>query len=152
YGYCTTDGKTDRAAYCVIDDDFAEFAGAPEKSLRVTAAHEFFHAVQFAYRVFYDYWLMEGTAAWVEDEIYDHINDNLQYLNRSALRFPDVPLDTVRPVDSTHPQDFNWVYGSWIWWRFLTEYFGPDGRRDPSVVRQIWERLAADGPAEGSMA
>ncbi len=145
YGYCTIDDVAERAAYCVVDDDFAEFAAAPEKSLRVTAAHEFFHAVQFAYRLDVDYWLMEGTAAWVEDEIYDAINDNLQYLNRSALRFPAAPLDFVDPAD------FNWVYGSWIWWRFLTEYFGPDGRSDPTVVRQVWERLASNGPAEGTM-
>lgn len=145
YGYCTIDDIADRSAYCVVDDDFAEFAGTPERSLRVTAAHEFFHAVQFAYRIDGDHWLMEGTAAWVEDEVYDHINDNLQYLSRSALRFPDAPLDFV------DPSDFNWVYGSWIWWRFLTEHFGVDGRRDPSVVREVWERLATDGPGEGSM-
>jgi hypothetical protein len=145
YGYCTMDDVAERAAYCVVDNDFAGFASSPEKSLRVTAAHEFFHAVQFAYRIDTDYWLMEGTAAWIEDEVYDSINDNLQYLNRSALRFPAAPLDFV------DPEDFNWVYGSWIWWRFLTEYFSVDGERDPYVIRQIWQRLAADGPAEGSL-
>lgn len=145
YGYCTMDDVAERAAYCVVDNDFVGFAASAEKSLRVTAAHEFFHAVQFAYRVDADYWLMEGTAAWVEDEVYDQINDNLQYLKRSALMFPDAPLDYV------DPEDFNWVYGSWIWWRFLTEYFGKDGATDPYVIRQIWQRLAADGPGEGSL-
>jgi hypothetical protein len=145
YGYCTMDDLADRAAYCVVDDDFADFSPSPEKDLRVTAAHEFFHAVQFAYRIDADYWVMEGTAAWVEDEVYDHINDNLQYLKRSALTFPDAPLDYV------DPEDLNWVYGSWIWWRFLSEYFGEDGSRDPHVVRQVWQRLAGDGPREGSL-
>lgn len=145
YGYCTMDDAAEQAAYCVVDNDFENFVAPPEQSLRVTAAHEFFHAVQFAYRVDGDYWLMEGTAAWVEDEVYDNINDNLQYLNRSALRFPAAPLDFV------DPEDFNWVYGSWIWWRFLTEYFSVDGVPDPSVIRQVWQRLAVDGPAEGSL-
>ena len=145
YGYCTMDDAADQAAYCVVDNDFEDFAAPPEQSLRVTAAHEFFHAVQFAYRVDGDYWLMEGTAAWVEDEVYDNINDTLQYINRSALRFPAAPLDFV------DPEDFNWVYGSWIWWRFLTEYFSVDEERSPGVVKQVWQRLAADGPAEGSL-
>jgi hypothetical protein len=151
YGYCTMDDPADRAAYCVVDDDFADFASSPEKSLRVTAAHEFFHAVQFAYDPFADYWVMEGTAAWVEDEVYDSINDNLQYLSRSSLRFPAMPLDFIDRDTRSFDYEPNWMYGSWIWWRFLTEYFAVDGKRDPSVVRQVWQRLAADGSAERSL-
>ena len=51
----------------------------------MTAAHEFFHAVQFAYNAFQDSWLLESTAAWVEDEAFDSVNDNYQYLRSSAL-------------------------------------------------------------------
>ena len=47
----------------------------------MTAAHEFFHAVQFAYDAADDQWFMESTATWMEDEIYDDVNDNLQYLS-----------------------------------------------------------------------
>ena len=55
YGYCTTERKAYRytySGYCVLDDDFDpdQFNGAPAlDSLKVTAAHEFFHAVQYAY-------------------------------------------------------------------------------------------------------
>ena len=50
YGYCTSDdtsGAHQVAAYCALDDDFAksQFGAAPLNSLRVTAAHEFFHAI-----------------------------------------------------------------------------------------------------------
>ena len=55
-------------------------ASRRSNSLRVTAAHEFFHAIQFAYDVNEDIWFMEGTATWVEDEVYDSINDNYQFL------------------------------------------------------------------------
>ena len=58
YGYCATDDPDepflwDLSAYCVVDNDFAkaQFAAPPLNSLRVTAAHEFFHAVQFAYDI-----------------------------------------------------------------------------------------------------
>ena len=41
------------SGYCVLDDDYArsEFGptNTPRENLQVTAAHEFFHAVQFAY-------------------------------------------------------------------------------------------------------
>ena len=53
-----------------------------------------FHAVQFGYDIAEDSWFLEATAAWVEDEMYDDVNDNLQYLKQSPLRLPRVPMDT----------------------------------------------------------
>ena len=52
----------------------------PHQSLRVTAAHEFFHAIQFGYDYAEDGWLMEATATWVEERVADDVNDNRQYL------------------------------------------------------------------------
>ncbi|MGH8868086.1 MAG: MXAN_6640 family putative metalloprotease [Actinomycetes bacterium] len=143
YGFCTSDDPNlsdssypfwDFSAYCVVDDDFAvgQFGAPPLESLKVTAAHEFFHAVQFAYDAFEDNWLMEGTATWIEDEVYDGVNDNLQYLEQSPLRQPGKSLDGV-------------VYGSWVFFRFMSEHFGPAGSDQPFVIRQVWQR--ADGSA-----
>ena len=52
YGYCAPEhlvpGERNVASsYCVLDNDFAEFALPPTPSMRVTVAHELFHAVQF---------------------------------------------------------------------------------------------------------
>lgn len=149
YGYCVpevSDPEPRRVpGYCVIDNDFVGYSGRPLADLKVTAAHEFFHLVQFAYTNQMDYWVAEGTAAWIEDEVYDDIDDNLQYLARSALSVSQAPLDFI------DPDDFNWAYGSWIWWRFLTEYLGSPGKPDTDVVRQVWQRLAADGSPESSL-
>ena len=44
--------KRTASGYCVLDNDFAaaQFPlRAPRGNLRVTAAHEFFHAIQYAY-------------------------------------------------------------------------------------------------------
>jgi hypothetical protein len=142
YGYCATDDPNadpasgyayhDFSAYCVVDNDYAEFpppsTGLP--GLHVTMAHEFFHAVQFAYDEFEDRWFMESTATWMEDEVYDGVNDNLQYLVESPIRTPRVPLD--------QNSRFN-VYGDWIWPRFLVE--SSDG--DTTIVRQAWENADA---------
>ncbi|HWO70718.1 MAG TPA: MXAN_6640 family putative metalloprotease, partial [Actinomycetota bacterium] len=149
YGYCTTDDPNafdegypywDVSAYCVLDDDYAsdQFPSTSGlEALQVTAAHEFFHAVQGAYDWFEDPWFFEGTAAWMEDEVYDEVDDNLQYLPDSPLRHREIPLDLGR----------RYRYGAWIFWRFLSEYFGSDGVPDPTIVRRAWE--FADGSAGG---
>ncbi len=144
YGYCLPEPSSDTsdwsaAGHCGVDNDFstAQFgsSGGPD-ALRVTAAHELFHAVQFAYDFLEDAWLMEGTAAWVEDVVFDEINDNYQYLETSALAIPHVPLDLAS-------QEYGTAYGSWLFWRFVTEYFQEDLTQDPSIIRRVWER--ADG-------
>jgi hypothetical protein len=148
YGYCTSDdpnlGPTstyefwDASAYCVVDDDYREFPLPGLPSLQVTVAHEFFHAVQFAYDVFEDAWFMEGTAVWMEDEVYDDVNDNHQYFAHSQLRHPEKPLDFGT-------QSYLGWYGSWVFFRFLEEYIAD--HPDPSIVRAAWE--AADGAPGG---
>jgi hypothetical protein len=148
YGYCTTDdpglatpGTFTASAYCVVDNNFTEpvFQNhTPIQNLKVTLAHEFFHAVQFAYDIGEDTWLMEGTATWMEDQVYDSINDNRQYLQNSQLKYPWIPLD--------HSANCCFQYGSWIWFRFLSETIGP------GVIQQIWNRAdaAPGGPDDYS--
>ncbi len=142
YGWCTSDDPhlfgaypyRDVSAYCKVDNDYAGFSGAPLDNLRVTAAHEFFHAIQYAYDFAEDSWFMEGTATWVEDEVYDAINDNYQYLRDSAMADPRSPIDEgmgYRP------------YGSFLYWRYLAESIS----EGPGLIRRIWER--ADGSLGG---
>jgi hypothetical protein len=152
FGYCTTDDPDilngnvppyDGSAYCVIDNDFsaAEFGSSSgELGLQVTLAHEFFHAVQFAYDLFEDTWFMESTATWMEDEVFDDVNDNYHYLSASSLRNGFVP------VDDGDRKEFA-LYGNWVFIRFLSEYFGSNGTPDPTIVRDAWE--LADGAQGG---
>ena len=143
YGYCTTDkrvpGHGTAAAYCVLDNNYTEkvFQGQqPIENLEVTAAHEYFHAVQFAYDVGEAAWFMEGTATWAEDELYTDINDNRQFLSSGPLGRPAQSLTNNAGV-----------YGSWIFFRFLTERYpalnAPGGL--PVIIRDLWSR-AAGGP------
>ncbi|MGH3052375.1 MAG: MXAN_6640 family putative metalloprotease [Gaiellaceae bacterium] len=143
FGYCTTDDPNAGAsnppypfyafsAYCVVDNDFVNFGTAhtPQEFLEVTAAHEFFHAIQFAYDAAEDLWLLEGTAAWMEDEVYPAINDNLTFLDRSAASSPGTPIDR---------SDGGFEYGSWLFFRYLSERLVGDR----AIVREVWTR--ADG-------
>jgi hypothetical protein len=143
YGYCTSDGAGDSQrsqidAYCVLDNDYrpGQFrVHTPLQNLQVTAAHEFFHAVQFAYDAYEDDWLMEGTAAWMEDQVYDGVNDNRQYLAASQLAAPFLSLDAGAGGAE---------YGAWIFWRYLSESAGSGAADDPTVVRDVWNATVGE--------
>ena len=153
YGYCTTDQPNldpppyNAWAFCVLDNDYSpsQFStNTPLENLQVTAAHEYFHAVQFAYDAFEDSWFLEATATWAEDELYDDVDDNLQYLARSPLSQPGRPLDTWA---NDNGPDSGAQYGEWIFFRFLSENISAEEGGMPTIVRDMWER--ADGAAGG---
>jgi hypothetical protein len=148
YGYCAPEallGNGSAPSYCVLDNDYSrqEYPyNNPMGNLRVTGAHEFFHAVQYAYDATEDSWLLETTATWVEDELFDGVDDNRNYLGGSALRKPQTALDLPD----------HW-YGNWIWWRFLTERHPETaGTGLPILIRNLWERAGrVDAPDDYSM-
>jgi hypothetical protein len=157
YGYCTTDDPNvtspsshyqffDASAYCVVDNNFTgDFFPAtghtPLENLEVTAAHEFFHAVQFAYDAFEDQWFLESTATWMEDEnlLYDDVDDNVNYLPDGPLGKPLVPLDK----GATNADPCCHVYGDWIFFRYLTEKYSP------GLVKTIWNNADASEDTDG---
>jgi hypothetical protein len=120
------------SSYLLLDNDFkrSQYGADPMQVARVTAAHEFFHAIQYAYDVGADSWLKESTATWMEDQFDDSSNDNRQYLPWSQLRRPGTPLDTFSTSGFEQ-------YGNWAFFEYLSEHFG---RR---VVRSIWQRAAS---------
>ena len=94
------------------DDPEGKVIGAQ----KVTCAHEYYHAVQFAYD--FDYgnrWWMECTAVFFEDVLYPEVNDNYNYLDL----FFDFP-DTFLIIDNSH------MYGTFIWASYLVDNYGFD--------------------------
>lgn len=141
YGYCATESRVrNRTAsgFCVLDNDFSasQFPqNAPETNLAVTAAHEFFHAIQYAYDFAEDPWMMESTATWMEERVATDVNDNRQYLPYSQLYTPFIPLDMFSMGSF-------YQYGNWIFWEHLTNRFGT------SFVNKAWNQagsLRGDG-------
>jgi hypothetical protein len=141
YGYCTSDDprysrQSNVSGYCVFDDDFSarQFpATHGVAALKVTAAHEFNHAIQFSYDVREDRWLLEATATNMEATVYRTIHDNYQY-------FPSSPLSKSkpwRPIDLFQTSGTN-QYGVWIFFHFLCQRYG-----SCDIVREIWEDAAA---------
>ena len=146
FGYATPDaGQTGRSqrAYLVMDDDYAqdEFPRYADylAPMQVTAAHEYNHVLAFGYDVFQDTWFLESTAVWMEDVVYDDVNDYLAYVGPWA-QLTQVPL--TRFADSDQADPFNVkAYGDAVFSRWLDIRYGRD------LIRGAWERSSTTNPA-----
>jgi hypothetical protein len=110
--------------YLVLDNDYDpfEFPGTkPIQDLEVTFAHEYNHILQFGYDAYQDAWFAESTATWMEDQVYNNVNDYLRYVRRWA-RLYDTPLTATAIRE----------YGSAVWIQWLAHRYGRD------IVRRAW--------------
>jgi PKD repeat protein len=114
-------------SYLVVENDFAAYPGNRRDNIRVTLAHEFNHSIQIGYGEDEALWLMEATSTWMEDEVYDNINDNYQFLDELFL-YPDIALDVP------DGQAYFYGYSRWIFIRYISEHQGGQ-----STVRRAWE-------------
>ena len=97
-------------------------------SLDVAGGEIVFDAVQFGYDAYEDGWILESTATWVEDELFDKVNDNRFYLADSPLSRPSKSLDRFGGL---------YHYGAWIWWRFLTEAYPARGTSGLPLIMRL---------------
>ncbi len=110
--------------YLVLDNDYSafEFPGTkPLSDLEVTFAHEYNHILQFGYDAYQDAWFAESTATWMEDEVYDRIDDYLRYVRR-WVKLWETPLTTSSIKE----------YGSAVWNQWLARRYGT------AVIRRAW--------------
>jgi hypothetical protein len=136
-------------AYCGFDNDYASSPWLdPTSLLQITVAHEYFHAVQYAYDAEDDAWLYESTATAMEDELYDDVNDNASFLGYGQMGDPEAtgyPLSgPATPLDVF---DVN-AYGNWAFWRYLTEQHPDETAGVPNLVRELWRALDTTQGAE----
>jgi hypothetical protein len=125
----TSDGRPrTNTAHMVLDVDFRGFSCTPIVCLRATAAHEFFHVIQFAYDTYEQRWFMESTATWMEERVFDGANDNRQFLSSSSIAHPVWPLDDERAM-----------YGNWAFHESYTQRLGS------RLVREEWYRAGQPG-------
>jgi len=134
-----TDGKMRMTSYVELDNDYQGYSLYPPDEwvqiLSVTAAHEYFHAIQYGIDAYEflenaeDYsgnvWWHEQTATWMEDMVYDNVNDYYYYLPG----FFDHPNWAL-----TSQYKGNYEYGACVWPRYLSERFGEE------IIHDIWEQ------------
>ncbi len=102
-----------------------------ERKIRANLAHEFMHAIQFAFdlsegKLVPDYrWLADATATWAEHFVFE--NDHMEHADAPAfLNRLDDPLET-------DPDTNNRRYGAYLYFFHHVRFFGED------IVRFAWE-------------
>lgn len=118
--------------YLVLDNDYDPFqypGTKPSAELEVTFAHEYCHILQMNYDAYQDAWMAESTAVWMEDQVYNGINDYLRYVRRWVHLYK-TPL-TANSIRE---------YGGTVWNEWLVRRYGRD------IVRDAWARAAHTRP------
>ncbi len=131
YGYTTISNASIGLTRIVMHPNFEGFPpnddpeGNAWGAAKVTAAHEFKHATQYATSRWSEGGWNEVDAVWAEDLVYDMVNDYYNYLpGDSPIRHPETPLDGG-PTGTGSYEDCVWE----IW---MSETFGND------IITDYW--------------
>jgi hypothetical protein len=141
FGYVAPDPQVSSDSlfsYLVMDKDFSRFSAAltGPQEMRVTAAHEYNHVLQFGIDAFEDTWMFESTATFFENQVYPAIDDYLGYLNTWVQS-----TTTVQPLTSASAGGGLKIYGSAVWNHFVA------GRHGAGTILGAWQ--AKNRPAAG---
>jgi len=140
YGSNQDDERNDvsvTTSYIFIDNGMTEkeYFTYGIDAMKTTIAHEFFHAVQRAYRNFSmntnpeDLYFYEMSSAWVEDIVYPDINDYIQPgWTDDFFDFPDM-LQNIYDTDG---------YSIALYAHYLTSKIGEG---DNGIIQDIWEEF-----------
>jgi hypothetical protein len=143
YGYTDVDnpgpeGGTS-STFMTIDSDFSWVTPDSNKgipALKVTLAHEFFHAIQLGRYGYWtnDRWFYEISSVWMEDVVYTGVNDYYNYLlaSWSHFRVPTTPLTSNDVI----------MYSRGIWGQYIAKAFGND------AMRHTWEQVRLAAPLQ----
>ena len=129
YGWNCPDGD-DGASWVVIDDDYigANYSTSGLDAMKISIAHEYFHAIQRAYvpvpgqnSFFY-----ELSSIWIEDLIYPDINDYIFFSQYGDDYFSN----PERNMNSYNG------YGLGLYGHYLNEIY------DNQIMQRIWEEYS----------
>ena len=131
-GLTETDAMT---SYMVMRSNYSGFSGGTDTCISVTAAHEYFHAIQNGYNSEMGIWLMEMTAPWAEDYNFSGYDDNFQYL-MGVFGTPDIAMN-LNDNDDPDGLGGHW-YATWIFWKYVTE------QTDDNITKSVFERTVTN--------
>ncbi len=143
-------------SYILIDNDYFEssysavndYRARPLDAVRVTAAHEYIHAVQFGIDAFefegsspnFRFYWYEISAVAMEELLYDEIDDYYAYLyqtfNATPFKQPFRSLQTFGFFGA----DGDFPYAMGVFGIYLNEKFGPE------LTMNIWRGCGRQGP------
>jgi hypothetical protein len=133
-GQVNEDGRASRHlhGYLVLDNDYEPFEfphTTQGRDLKVTLAHEYNHILQFGYDAYEDPWFAESSAVWMEDQVYNGIDDYLRYV-RHWVKLWETPL-TANSIKE---------YGTAVWNEWLARHYSR------ALIRKAWAGAAQVRP------
>ena len=131
YGFNAIDNQQTGSSYIVIDDEYEEsdYYIPGLNTMRLTVAHEFFHAVQRAYRIYPNTsgYFYEMSSTWIEDVIVPDGNDYIFWVD-NFFNNPDQDIDDTNGYSIA-------LYG-----HYLTQVIEQEpNQMSSSIIREIWE-------------
>ena len=161
-------GTPEIYSYIEVDNDYVGASinddpeGYQKGAMKVTAAHEFLHAICRRFDSLEDSWWKEATATWMEDEVFNNVNDYTYYILNET--YTDTNSNSRYDIGESfydrngngrreggelalfdypeYPLDYDYgylrKYGMCVFSKLLSENssFGPD------IIRQIWLRCS----------
>jgi len=149
YGYAwPIVSESTTPSYIEIDNNFTDNTYRHARGLnglRVTAAHEFFHAIQFGYYAdFAAAWWQELTATWMEDVAYPDVNDFYQYIINCPRNFSCFLDDPEASLDKYSGLSYR-PFGASIFAHHIEQVYGAD------EIKSVWELLQRRDPSKYSL-
>ncbi|NOZ07317.1 MAG: hypothetical protein GXO91_00385 [FCB group bacterium] len=135
YGLTTLEGANG-SSYLEIDNDFSEGYYIPGiNTMRLTVAHEFFHAVQLGYEttIAFNRFFFEMSSTWIEDVIVPDGDDYLYWVN-------DYFADPDQNIDDTDGYSIA-LFGHYLV-RMIENVTDETGS---TIMRRIWEDFRDTG-------
>ena len=131
YGYNIPDDNISGASYIEIDNAYEEnmYLTSGLNTMRLTVAHEFFHAVQRAYRnspLFGEGYFWEMSSTWIEDIIVPQGNDYIFWVD-------DFFEDINQNISSTDG------YSIALFGHYLMNIVENE---NSEIIKKIWERYS----------
>lgn len=140
YGFTSVRNDADAGTYISIDNDYIGYNpnSLEDQSLgamRVTVAHEFKHAVQYAANRWRNpsgnvFW-SEMDATLMEEIVYDEVNDYYNYIKAGFNSDSPNRFSVFATPSSPPPGSYNYV----SWMLYFAERYGMD------VFRSVWEQI-----------
>ena len=119
----------DGSSWVEIDDDFIGnlYITTGLDAMKITVAHEFFHAIQRAYAPFHGYnsFFYELSSVWIEDLIYPDVNDYIEFSQEGDDYF-ESPYSNMNSYKG---------YGLGLYGHYINYMF------DDDIMRYIWEHV-----------
>ena len=129
------EGEEVGASYMKIDNEYEEgdYFIPGINTMRLTVAHEFFHAIQRGYRAYptsSTLFFYEMSSTWIEDVI---VPDGDDYLNWTGNFFNDPEKD----IDDTDG------YSIALYGHYLTQVIeSSSNQMESTIIKEMWERFS----------